>query len=159
MAETNARANADVAGAGAKEHTVQGTDAHGVHDYDVTGMRMQRVDQDTGTDERYNVESADRSTIGWLNAKRTYDWAQTLDSDALLDKKKHQAKLDSMEVQAAEQRLLHQAKINSLEIAERQQDHAQRVRFADAMGVIDVALLGDMAEKLGAIHAVVCSKA
>ena len=156
----NASADTDVAQAqsGGGAHGATGQDAHSVHaaDMDATGSRVNRIDQDTGTDERYNVESADRSSMAWLNVKRTYDLHQTMDMQALTDKSKHQAKLDSMEIQAAEQRLLHQAKINSQEMAERSQDHAQRVRFADANMSVQVALLGDMAEKLGAVHAAVC---
>ena len=40
--------------------------------------------QDTGTDERYEVESADRSTMGWLNGKYTYDAFQAANMQAML---------------------------------------------------------------------------
>lgn len=158
MGYPHADADSDTATSSAGSHGAIGQDAHTDHQHQFDGRdaRVSDFDKDTGADERYEVENVDRSTLGWLNAKRTYDWHQTLDSDALIDKRKHQSKLDSMEIQAAEQRLLHQAKVNSLEIAERQQDHAQRVRFADANASVQIALLTDMAEKLGRIETAVC---
>lgn len=77
--------------------------------------------QDVHTDERYEVGGADHAEANFRNEKRTYDLHQTLDADALLDKRKHQAKLDSMEIAEREQRLQHQAKVNSIEIHEREQ--------------------------------------
>ena len=152
-AETKTKAASAVAGAGAKEHTVQGTDAEATHD-------AARSRRDAGFDTQMTRDNADinveeqsalhgmQQTHAWdANVKRTYDWAQTLDSEALIDKRKHQAKLDSMEMRAAEQTL-----------SERQQDHAQRVRFADANASIQIALLADMAEKLGEMHGVICAK-
>ena len=161
MANAQSRADTDQSQAGAGAHGVTGQDAHAVHasDMDVVGSRMQRDNQDIGSDERMSVENVDRSGIVFGNLKRTADQYQSLDHQALVDKAKHQAKLDSMEIQAAEQRLLHQAKVNSQEIAERNQDHAQRVRFADANSSVQIALLADMAEKLGEVHGIVCNNA
>lgn len=158
--DAKAKSETDVAGAasGARTDTDRGHHVDADHQFDSRDARVSNFDQDTGTDERYEVESADRSSMTWLNAKRTFDLHQTLDASAITDKAKHQAKLDSMEIQAAEQRLLHQAKVNSAEIAERQQDHAQRLRFADANASVQIALLGDMAEKLGRIEKAVCDK-
>lgn len=79
------------------------------------------VMKDVSTDERFNLETADRSSVTWLNTKRTYDLHQSRDLDVMVDKAKHQAKLDSMEVAEREQRMLHQAKINAQEILDREQ--------------------------------------
>ena len=97
MVKTDAKAVAEVVGVGAGEHRTTGQDAHVVHDYDLAAMRMQRMDQDTGTDERYQVMGADHGQTGWV-----------MESGALIDKAKHQAKLDSMEVSEREYRLKHQ---------------------------------------------------
>ena len=160
MSNAKSTADTDQSQAGAGAHGVTGQDAHAVHaaDMDVVGSRTQRDNQDVGADERAQLENMDRSGVNYANWKRTYDLHQTIDMQALTDKSKHQAKLDSMEIQAAEQRLLHQAKVNSQEMAERSQDHAQRVRFADANSSVQIALLGDMAEKLGEIHGRICTK-
>lgn len=161
MSNSHSRSTADESLAGAASHGVSGSDAHQVHaaDTDNTGSRMNRIDQDTGTDERAQLETLDRSGIIFGNLKRTADMAQTMDLDAILESRNVNRRSESYENRAAEATLLHQSKVNSLEIAERQQDHAQRVRFADANSTVQVALLGDMAEKLGEVHAMICRKA
>ena len=142
MSDANTKATAAVAGAGAKEHTIQGADAHTVHaqDFDADSMRNKavRFDDDVASSERFRVETGDRSAM-WAHA----NYAQVMANQRVANAE-------------SEQRLTHQAKLNSLEISERQQDHAQRVRNADANITIQLALLGDMAEKLGKVYREVC---
>jgi hypothetical protein len=111
--------------------------------------RAQDVDKDTGTDERLEVTTADRSDSWFANGKRTYDLHQTLDTDAILQARKQTAKIDSAELTRsnteAEQRIRHtEAEFN------------QRMRHADRMDAISnsviAGLLGDMSEKLGRIE-------
>lgn len=129
-----AASNTAATGAGAAEHRTSGSDAHTVHaaDFDGNAVRSIDVDKDTGTDERYEVETADRSTMGWLNAKRTYDWHQTLDSDNLLnqrlDLQRDRDYTRRRENTEFERRMAHQAKMDSLEVAERE----QRIAHANA---------------------------
>jgi hypothetical protein len=110
--------------------------------------RTQDVDKDTGTDERYEVTTADRSDSWFQNGKRTYDLHQTLDTDKILQAGKQTAKLDSAELAEREQRMRHtEAEFN------------QRMRHADRMDAVSnsviAALLGDMAESLEAVKAAV----
>lgn len=116
--------------------------------YDYGTNRTQDVDKDTGADERYEVMGADRADAWGWNGKRTYDLHQTLDTQALVDKAKHQAKLDSMEVRHADEE--HKMKMRHMA-----SEHEQRLRHADrdhsTSSTVMVALLGDMAEKLGVI--------
>lgn len=107
--------------------------------------RAQDVDKDTGTDERLEVTTADRSDSWFANGKRTYDLHQTLDTDKILQAGKQTAKLDSIEMAEREQRIRHtEAEFN------------QRMRHADRMDAISnsviAGLLGDMSEKLGRIE-------
>lgn len=144
---------ADIAGAYSQGAAAANqTDSRNSYQADLASVSGRVADfvKDTGTDERYQLETADRSGMTWLNAKRTYDLHQTWDYDALNDKRKHQAKLDSaevlhqsklnsMEVQSAEERLTHQAKLNSNEIlalerSRRHNDDMHTVRFMGAMG-------------------------
>ena len=158
MAEALAGSNADTAQAGAGAHGATGQDAHTVHDaqFDAGSSRAQDVDKDTGSDERIEVEGVDRSGLNFLNMKRTYDLHQTFDSDAIHAARGTARRSEAYENRAAEATLLHQSKINSQELAERQQDHAQRVRFADSALTVQVGLLTDMAEKLARIERAVC---
>lgn len=112
--------------------------------------------QDTGTDERYEVESADRSAAWFQNGKRTYDLHQTMDTDSILQQRKQQAKLDSLELAEREQRIRHtEAEFNQrMKLASA--DDTQRLRHADRMDAVSnsviAGVLGDMAEKLGRIE-------
>lgn len=102
-------------------------------------------DKDVGADERYEEMGADRADAWGWNGKRTYDLHQTLDTDSILATRKHQSKLDSLELAEREQRIRHiEGEFN------------QRMRHSDRMDAISnstiAALLGDMAEKLGRIE-------
>lgn len=112
--------------------------------FDFGTNRAQDVDKDVGADERYEQMGADRADAWGWNGKRTYDLHQTLDTDAIIQGRKQQAKLDSLELAEREQRIRHiEGEFN------------QRMRHADRMDAISnstiAALLGDMAEKLGVI--------
>jgi hypothetical protein len=106
--------------------------------------RTQDVDKDVGADERYEAMSADAADAWRVNGKRTYDLHQTLDMDSLLQSRKQAAKLDSLELAEREQRVRHT-----------EAEFSQRMRHADRMDAISnstiAAVLGDMAEKLGAL--------
>lgn len=106
--------------------------------------RTQDVDKDVGADERYEAMSADAADAWRINGKRTYDLHQTLDMDSLLQSRKQAAKLDSLELAEREQRVRHT-----------EAEFSQRMRHADRMDAISnstiAAVLGDMAEKLGAL--------
>jgi len=128
-----ANANTDLDAAQSAGATSAGQSAQ----YDVGTNRSQDVDKDTGTDERFEVATADRSDSWFANGKRTYDLHQTLDTDKILQAGKQQAKLDSIELAEREQRIRHvEAEFN------------QRMRHADTSNTVVAALLGDMAEKL-----------
>lgn len=110
--------------------------------------RVSTFDQDTGSDERIEVEGVDRSTSWFYNGKRTYDLHQTLDTSDILDQRRQRAKLDSLEMAEREQRIRHsEAEFN------------QRMRHADRMDAtsnsVITAILGDMAEKLGKVYTMV----
>ena len=166
-AADGAASTADIAAAAANAAAAQAASAVAAdasssyqRDYSGVSARVSDNDKDTGTDERYEVESADRSSMSWLNAKRTYDWHQTLDSDKFLDKGKHQAKTDSIEVRAAEQTLLHQAKLNALEIEMKQAEHNQRLRHADFQVTALAAVTKEMVDSISdRVIAGVCARA
>ncbi len=147
-------AAASAQGAAAGAQTGMSQDSRNSYQADLASVSGRVADfvKDTGTDERFQLETADRSSTTWLNSKRTYDLHQTWDADGMHAARGAARRSEAYENRSAEQTLLHQAKINSQEIAERQQDHAQRVRFADSALTVQVALLTDMAEKLGEIH-------
>lgn len=114
---TSGSAGGVAGGAAGSVSGAAGTGAAGAADLASSYTRT----EDVGGGERYTVSSADHAELGYANAKRTYDLHQTLDMDALNDKRKHQAKIDSMEIAEREQRLAHQSKVNSMEIHEREQ--------------------------------------
>lgn len=138
-----AETNVDAAQSAGATSTGQGTQ----YDYgtDRAKATFHDVDKDVGADERYEEMSADRADAWGWNGKRTYDLHQTLDTDNIVQNRKQQAKLDSLELAEREQRMRHtEAEFN------------QRMRHADRMDAISnstiAALLGDMAEKLGTIE-------
>ena len=114
VAEANA--NTDVAAAGGQSGMSQ----------DSATSYQRDVVKDTGTDERYQVTSADRADVGYANIKRTYDLHQTQDGMVLSDERLHKAKLNSIELAEREQRI---------RFAE--EEHQQRLAHADflRMGV------------------------
>jgi len=103
----------------------QGEHDHATHDrqFDSRDARVSNFDQDTGTDERYEVETADRSSAWFANGKRTYDLHQTLDTDELLYTRKRRAIADADEAQ-------HKAALRSLEL--RQAEHTLERAKAEA---------------------------
>lgn len=133
-----------VADAKSETHTTGSSSLAGnQHDYGTN--RAQDVDKDTGTDERYEVESADRSSMTWLNGKRDFDSYGSIDKAAAIDAQKYKAALENQQLADMEQRRRHlEAEFN------------QRMRHADRMDAISnstiAALLGDMAEKLGEVY-------
>lgn len=99
--------------------------------------RVSDFDKDTGSDERIEVGGVDRSDAWFYNGKRTYDLHQTLDTDAVLDKRRQQAKLDSIELAEREQRIRHvEAEFN------------QRMRHADTMQAMTAGVVGEMVEAI-----------
>lgn len=92
-------------------------------DYSGSSAKFSDVDKDTGTDERYEVETADRSSAWFQNGKRTYDQYQTLDTDAILYNRKRQAIADADEAQ-------HKASLRSIEI--KQAEHTLERSRAEA---------------------------
>jgi len=146
-------AAASVAGVDAGEHRTTGSDAETSHDQARTtrdrgfDTQMTRENADINIEEQAAAHGMQQSHAWDANSKRTYDWHQTLDADSLFSSRAHQQSLWNMELRSAEQTL-----------SERQQDHAQRVRFADANSSVQIALLADMAEKLGEVHGMVCKK-
>lgn len=138
-----AKTDVDAAQSAGATSTGQGTQ----YDYGTDRAKFvaQDVDKDTGADERYEMMGADGADAWRWNGKRTYDLHQTLDTDSILATRKHQSKLDSLELAEREQRIRHiEGEFN------------QRMRHSDRMDAISnstiAALLGDMAEKLGKIE-------
>ena len=122
--------------------------------YTDDASRVTDFDKDTGTDERLEVETADRSGAGFADGRHAAAMARGLDLDVLTYRRGQQAKTDSQESRTAEQTLLHQAKLNSLEIREREQSfqhredqHQLRMRVAEQASVISTAAIGDVVEK------------
>lgn len=141
MSEANAEALAanaqGAAGTDAGSSTQRVVDQASARDRFQTSANDVVTGQDTGTDERYEVEGADRSGINYANAKRTFDLHQTLDTDAILQERKQRAKLDSVEMAEREQRLRHtEAEFN------------QRMRHADRTDAVNLAILGEMVEAI-----------
>lgn len=157
--DTDAEGQTDVSGSGSAGGVAggvagsvsgaAGTGAAGASDLASSYTRT----EDVGSGERYSVESADRSSAWAGNVKRTYDLHQTWDYDALNDKRKHQAKLDSMELAEREQRLTHQAKVSSIEIHEREQsrrhyEDMHTLRFFSGAGFIADTVQEAFAERV-----------
>ena len=113
-------------------------------------------DKDVGADERYEEMGADRADAWGWNGKRTYDLHQTLDTDTILQARKQQAKLDSLELAEREQRIRHTEAEFNQRMKMASADDVQRLRHADRMDAVSnsviAGLLGDMAEKLGRIE-------
>ena len=113
-------------------------------------------DKDVGADERYEEMGADRADAWGWNGKRTYDLHQTLDTDTILQARKQQAKLDSLELAEREQRIRHTEAEFNQRMKMASADDVQRLRHADRMDAVSnsviAGVLGDMAEKLGRIE-------
>ena len=116
--------------------------------------RVADFDKDTGTDERLEVETADRSGAGFGDGRHAAAIARGLDIDALTYRRGQQAKTDSQDGRAAEQTLLHQAKLNSLELREREQSfqhredqHQLRMRAAERASILGTVAIGDVVEE------------
>jgi len=149
--------------AGAAGHEASGTDAEITHgDARTTRDRgfdtqFSRENADINVEEQAALHGMQQSQVWAANSKRTYDLHQTWDADQIHAARGTARRSEAYENRSAEATLLHQSKMNSQELAERQQDHAQRVRFADSALTVQVALLTDMAEKLSRIEAAVCN--
>jgi hypothetical protein len=150
---------ADIAAAAANSAAAQAAaavaaDAASSYQRDYSGQSsvVTDNDKDTGTDERYEVESADRSSVAWLNAKRTYDQYQSIDHSVLVDAQVHKVSLGSSELMSREQTLLHQAKLNALEIEMKQAEHNQRLRHADfqvtALAAVTKEMIDSIADRV-----------
>ena len=125
-----------------------------------TSAYVADFDKDTGTDERYEVESADRSGVTWLNSKRTYDLHQSVDLAEMLATSKHRAKTDSVDARTAEQTLLHQSKLNGMEIEFARAEHSQRLRHADFQVTALAAVTKEMIDTISdRVIAGVCARA
>ena len=150
----NAKTDVDAAQSAGATSTGQGTQ----YDYGTDRAKFvsQDVDKDTGADERYESMGADAADSWRVNGKRTYDLHQTLDTDTILQARKQQAKLDSLELAEREQRIRHTEAEFNQRMKMASADDVQRLRHADRMDAVSnsviAGLLGDMAEKLGRIE-------
>ena len=116
--------------------------------------RVSDFDKDTGTDERFEVETADRSGAGFADGRHAAHMARGLDIDALTYRRGQQSKTDSQDSRTAEQTLLHQAKLNSFEVREREQSfqhredqHQLRMRAAERASILGTVAIGDVVEE------------
>ncbi len=143
----DAKAAAQVAGAGAGEHRVTGQDAEMTHDaarsrrdagYDT---QMTRENADINVEERFAVENADRSSVTWLNSKRTVDLHQTLDTDAILTARKIAHTEDQQRIRFAETEF-NQRVENARAEAE------QRLRHYEDMHTMRYGVAGEMVEAI-----------
>ena len=87
-------------------------------DFISTGTVQQK--QDTGTDERYEVSGADFRDLVNLNAKRTFDLHQTLDTDAILAARGQASAENNMRLRHAEeehhQKMRHENDLHTIRV-------------------------------------------
>jgi len=155
--DDNAKAVSDAAA------TTSGTSAlaGNQHDYgtDRAKNTTQDVDKDTGTDERYEVESADRSSAWFQNGKRTYDLHQSMDTQAMLS---NQQNLNYQTVQRDRHTELayqdERARKNELhQQTMRHYEDQHTIRYASASGFWSDTVR-DVAKDVKDIKAQVCTK-
>lgn len=139
----NANTDAGTAASEATGRTDMGMGHHvdADHQFDSNSVRSMDVDKDTGTDERYEVSSADARDIYLLNQKRTYDLHQTLDTEAILRGRRHEDEEREMRLRHAETEF-NQRVENSRAEAE------QRLRHYEDMHTMRYGIAGEMVEAI-----------
>ena len=98
-------------------------------------------DQDTGTDERYEVESADRSSMSWNNGKAVFDFHQTLNYEGMHRARRQEDEERQMRLRHAETEF-NQRTENSRSEAE------QRLRHYEDMHTMRYGVAGEMVEAI-----------
>lgn len=144
VAKSDADADASAAGTSTAQDAVTASsrDVRAVSDFA----------KDTGTDERFQITTADRADSFHNNEKRTYDLHQTTDLATTLQAQKHSAELDAQVVRNSEATLLHNSKLNALEIEFKAAEHNQRLRHADfqvtALAAVTQQMIDSIADKV-----------
>ncbi len=145
-AESTSDAVASESGAGAAANLAS---SHQRDQNSVSG-RVTDWDKDTGADERIEASGATYTELNWLNAKRTADLAQTLDTDGIHQARIQQSRMNSMDNRAAEatlserQRLFHQEMLER-ETARRHYEDNHTIRVIALGGFTNDAVVEALA--------------
>ena len=139
---------ADIAAAAANSAAAQAAaavaaDAASSYQRDYSGQSsiVSDNDKDTGTDERYEVESGDRSSLAWLNNKATFDFHQTLNYEGV-----HRAR--RMEDEEREMRLRHSETEFNQRVENSRSEAEQRLRHYEDMHTMRYGVAGEMVEAI-----------